>query len=128
MSAARTSDMTLARLRSSVARDRYSDYLPLVAWGEQEEAFLCIDDGWGYGWELIPSAYMFGHVHQALLGLLNIHFPEGTVLQLHSFADPLIAPALDAYQDLKVRDDPLIQASARHTADYLHAGRHGLVL
>lgn len=126
MSAAKTSDMTLARLRSSVARDRYSDYLPLVAWGEQEEAFLCIDDGWGYGWELIPSAYMFGHVHQALLGLLNIHFPEGTVLQLHSFADPLIAPALDAYQDLKVRDDPLIQASARHTADYLHAGRHGL--
>ncbi|HKT53259.1 MAG TPA: conjugal transfer protein TraC, partial [Caulobacteraceae bacterium] len=126
MSAAKTSDMTLARLRSSVARDRYSDYLPLVAWGEQEEAFLCIDDGWGYGWELIPSAYMFGHVHAALLGLLNIHFPEGTVLQLHSFADPLIAPALDAYQDLKVRDDPLIQASARHTADYLHAGRHGL--
>ncbi|WP_454887117.1 TraC family protein [Sphingomonas oryzagri] len=118
--------MTLARLRSSVARDRYSDYLPLVAWGKAEEAFLCIDDGWGYGWELIPSAYMFGHVHQALLGLLNIHFPEGTVLQLHSFADPLIAPALDAYQDLKVRDDPLIQASARHTVDYLHAGRHGL--
>ena len=126
MSAGRTSDMTHARLRSSVARDRYSDYLPLVAWGEQEEAFLCIDDGWGYGWELIPSAYMFGHVHAALLGLLNIHFPEGTVLQLHSFADPLIAPALDAYQDLKVRDDPLIQASARHTVDYLHAGRHGL--
>jgi conjugal transfer ATP-binding protein TraC len=118
--------MTLARLRASVARDRYSDYLPLVAWGEKEEAFLCIDDSWGYGWELVPSAYLFGHVHQALLGLLNIHFPEGTVLQLHSFADPLIAPALDAYQDLKVRDDPLIQASARHTVDYLHAGRHGL--
>jgi conjugal transfer ATP-binding protein TraC len=126
MSAAPTSDLTHARLRQSVGRDRYSDYLPLVAWGEEEQAFLCIDDGWGYAYELIPSAYLFGHVHASLLGLLNIHFPEGTILQLHTFADPLIAPALDAYQDLKVRDDPLIQASARHTVDYLHAGRHGL--
>ena len=126
MSARARSDLTLARLRSSVSRDRYSDYLPLVAWVEEHDAFLCIDDGWGYAWELVPSAYLFGHVHQALLGLLNVHFAQGTVLQLHSFADPLIAPTLDAYQDLKVRDDPLIQASARHTADYLLAGRHGL--
>ncbi|MDQ9783045.1 TraC family protein, partial [Serratia marcescens] len=68
-------DLSFAQLRQSVARDRFSDYLPLVAWDEDEEAFLCIDDGWGYGWELVPSAYMFAHVHQALLGLLNIHFP-----------------------------------------------------
>jgi len=118
--------MTLARLRQSVSRDSFSDFLPLVAWVEEEEAFLCIDDGWGYAWELVPSAYMFAHVHEALLGLLNVHFPEGTVLQLHSFADPLIDDALDAYLDLKTRPDPLIQASARRTFDYLRAGTAGL--
>lgn len=58
--------------------------------------------------------------------LLNIHFPDGTVLQLHTFADPLIDGALDAFLDLKTRDDPLIQASARHTHAYLSEGRHGL--
>ena len=118
--------LTFARLRRSVARDRFSDFLPLVAWDPAEEAFLCIDDGFGYAWELVPAAYMFAHVHQALLGLLNIHFPAGTVLQLHSFADPLIDPALDAYLDLKTRPDPLIQASAHRTASFLAGGRHGL--
>ena len=43
--------MTFERLRSSVSRDAYSDYLPMVAWVEEEEAFLCIDDGWGQAWE-----------------------------------------------------------------------------
>ncbi|WP_263588965.1 TraC family protein [Sphingopyxis sp. GC21] len=118
--------MTLARLRQSVSRDSYSDFLPLVAWVEEEGAFLTIDDGWGYSWELVPSAYMFAHVHEALLGLLNVNFPEGTVLQLQSFADPLIDDALDAYLDLKTRPDPLIQASARRTFDYLKAGTAGL--
>jgi conjugal transfer ATP-binding protein TraC len=114
--------LTFAGLQRAVARDAYSDFLPLVAWESQEEAFLCIDDGWGYAWELVPSAYMFAHVHGALQGLLNIHFPEGTVLQLHGFADPLIDHALDAFLDLKTRLDPLIQASARRTAEYLRAG------
>lgn len=120
------SGMTLARLRRSVERDSYSDYLPLAAWVEEEQAFLTIDDGWGYSWELIPSPYMFAHVHEALLGLLNVNFPEGTILQLQSFADPLIDDALDAFLDLKTRPDPLIQASARRTFDYLRAGTMGL--
>ena len=107
--------MTFERLRSSVSRDAYSDYLPMVAWVEEEEAFLCIDDGWGQAWELVPSAYLFAHVHQALLGLLNIQFATGRVVQLHCFADPLIDEALDAFLDLKSRPDPLIQASARRT-------------
>ena len=108
--------LSFAALRRHVARDSYSDHLPLVAWVEEEGAFLTIDDGWGYAWELVPSAYMFTHIHSALLGLLNIHFEPGTVLQIMSFADPLIDDALDAFLDLKTRDDPLIQASARRTA------------
>jgi len=118
--------MTFERLRSSVSRDAYSDYLPMVAWVEEEEAFLCIDDGWGQAWELVPSAYLFAHVHQALLGLLNIQFATGTVVQLHCFADPLIDDALDAFLDLKSRPDPLIQASARRTYAYLREGTGGL--
>jgi len=118
--------LTFARLQRSVAREAYSDFLPLVAWDSEEQAFICIDDGWAYGWELTPSAYMFAHVQQALTGLLNIHFPEGTVLQLHSLADPMIDQALDAFLDLKTRPDPLIQASARRMADYLRSGTDGL--
>lgn len=118
--------LTFGALQRSVARDAYSDFLPLVAWDEAEEGFLCVDDGWGYAWELMPAAYMFAHVHQALTGLLNVHFPEGTVLQLHCFADPLIDHALDAFLDLKTRPDPLIQASARRTARYLREGTQGL--
>ena len=118
--------LSYQRLRAAVTRDAYSDFLPMVAWVEEEEAFLCIDDGWGQAWELIPSAYLFAHVHQALLGLLNIHFAPGTVVQLHCFADPLIDDALDAFLDLKSRPDPLIQASARRTRDYLREGTQGL--
>ncbi len=118
--------MTIKRLRQSVSRDAYSDFLPMVSWVEEEEAFLTIDDGWGQAWELVPSAYLFAHVHQALLGLLNIQFGAGTVVQLHCFADPLIDQALDAYLDLKSRPDPLVQASARRTAQYLRGGTEGL--
>jgi conjugal transfer ATP-binding protein TraC len=118
--------ITLARLHRSVERDSYSDFLPLAAWVEEEQAFLTIDDGWGYAWELVPAAYLFAHVHEALLGLLNVNFPEGTILQLQSFADPLVEGALDAFLDLKIRPDPLIQASARRTFDYLQGGTMGL--
>lgn len=117
---------TIAGLRRSVRRDSFSDFLPLVAWEPETEAFLCIDDSWGHAWEVIPTAYMFAHVQGALQGLLNVHFPDGTVLQLHTFADPLIDDALDLFLDLKTRDDPLIQASARRTREYLSEGRHGL--
>ena len=123
---ASSSGLSYARLRNAVRRDSFSDYLPLVAWDDETEAFLCIDDTWGHAWELVPTAYMFGHVQSALQGLLNIHFPDGTVLQLHTFADPLIDDALDAFLDLKTRDDPLIQASARRAHAYLSEGRHGL--
>jgi|GEM_PF-3387258 len=122
----RQGGLSFKRMRSAVARDSYSDFLPLVAWDPESQAFLCIDDAWGHAWEIVPSAYMFAHVQGALQGLLNIQFPDGTVLQLHTFADPLIDDALDAFLDLKTRDDPLIQASARRTHDYLSAGRHGL--
>lgn len=118
--------LTFSNLQRSVARDRYSDFLPLVAWEPESEAFLCIDDGWGHAWELTPSAYMFAHVHQALVGLFNVAFAPGTVVQLHAFADPLIDDALDSFLDLKTRPDPLIQASARRTAEYLRAGTAGL--
>ena len=118
--------LTFSALRRGVSRDSFSDFLPLVAWEPEIEAFLCIDDGWGYAWELTPSAYLFSHVQASLQGLLNIHFPDGTVLQLHTFADPLIDAALDDFLDMKTRDDPLIQASARRAHAYLSAGRHGL--
>lgn len=121
-----SSNLTFSQMRNAVRRDSFSNHLPLVAWEPQTEAFLCIDDSWGQAWEIIPSAYMFAHVQASLLGLLNIAFPDGTVLQIHTFADPLIDAELDAFLDLKTRDDPLIQASARRTRDYLSEGRHGL--
>lgn len=126
MSASASSALTYSRLRSSVTRDSFSQFLPLLAWDKESEAFLCIDDTWGHAWEIEPAAYMFAHVQAALQGLFNIHFPDGSVLQLHTFADPLIDEALDAFLDLKLRDDPLIQASAMRTHAYLSAGRHGL--
>src|SRR3546814_15264742 len=69
---------------------------------------------------------MFSHVQGALQGLLNIHFPDGTVLQIHTFADPLIDDALDPFLDLKTPDDTLIQASAPYTPASLSVERHGL--
>ena len=125
-STAQRGGATFASLRRTVRRDSFSDFLPMVAWDAATEAFLCIDDSWGHAWEVIPTAYMFAHVQSALQGLLNVNFPDGTVLQLHTFADPLIDEALDLFLDLKTRDDPLIQASARRTREYLSKGRHGL--
>ena len=120
------SALSVARLRNAVRRDSFSDFLPLIAWDAATEAFLCVDDCWGHGWEITPSAYLFSHVQAAMQGLLNVQFPDGTVLQIHTFADPLIDEALDAFLTLKTRDDPLIQASARQTRAYLSEGRHGL--
>src|SRR3546814_14386782 len=89
--------LTFSDLHRAVARDRYSDFLPLVAWVEEEEAFLCIDDGWGCAWELTTAAYMFAHVHQALLGLFYVQIPETRVVQTTSSADTLCAHALAAH-------------------------------
>src|SRR3546814_15211770 len=54
--------LTFSDLHRAVARDRSSDFLPLVAWVEEEEAYRCIDAAWCYACELTPAADMFAHV------------------------------------------------------------------
>lgn len=118
--------LTFAELRGAVQRDRFSDFLPLVAWDEREKGFLLVDDSYGYGYELTPSAYMFPEVHHAVSGLLNVHFDKGTIVQLSVFADPEIDQMLEEYSDLKLRPDPLVQAAKKMTAEFLSEGRHGM--
>jgi conjugal transfer ATP-binding protein TraC len=64
------------RLRRSVERDSYSDFCRSPPGSRKSRRSSAIDDGWGYAWELCPTAYMFAHVHEALLGLLNVNFPK----------------------------------------------------
>lgn len=118
--------LTKKELDSFTYREKFSDYLPYIAYDREEKLYLCQDNTVGYLWECCPLTFAGEKTFTSLQGLLSGGYPKGTVLQVSLYADNYIKPYVDMYKSLKIRQDEVVKEVVTRYSEYLLGGVHGL--
>ena len=118
--------MKTKQIQSDANRDKFSDYLPYLAYDPEEKIYFNNDNSHSYIWECLPLIFSGTNTASAIAGLLRQEFPEGTVIQFMLYADPDISPILNSHLATKVRDDALIASTAENTVNFLQDATEGL--
>jgi len=114
-----------SELAAATRRNKFSDYLPYVAYDPETKVYLNNDDTVGMLWECAPTVFAGTKTVSSMEGLLRVPFPKGAVLQFILHADPHLDPILDAYQGTVKRDGELFRAVAQSLTDYFREGAKG---
>jgi len=89
-------------LQALLNRDEIADYLPYMAYDENSQYFLMQDSSLGFGLEINPIPYAGDAQINAIDSVINLAWPQDTVLQFILYADPFQEKILDLYD--KMRD------------------------
>jgi conjugal transfer ATP-binding protein TraC len=113
-------------LRAMTRRNKFSDYLPYMAYDPKTSTYINTDQTIGFIWESIPLVYAGKQTFDILEGIFNMGLPAGTVLQFTLYADPFILPYTHLYRSLKIRESRLMNTVADKTLEfYNQAGQKG---
>lgn len=119
--------LTHARLKKSLDRERFSDFLPVVTYDGESRTYLTQDNHPGYMWEVTPIPFGGTATKGILEGLLEISFPQGTAVQYSLFADPYVDPILERYRDKpRARSNQLIADNVESLIRHISEGRDGI--
>ncbi|MBI3803495.1 MAG: TraC family protein [Nitrospirae bacterium] len=118
--------LTTAELQSMTHRNKFSDYLPWLAYDEKTNLYYNSDETVGAIWECAPLAFAGSRTQTTLEALFRIDFPEGSILQFILYADDNIQPFLSAFRDHKKRESPIIQNTTRALCEFFSKGTTGM--
>lgn len=118
--------LTYRELEDAVRRNRFSDYLPWVAYDPETKVYLNIDNTIGYLFECLPLCYAGESTFSTIEGLLGTSIPRGSIIQFVLFADPWIEDIIDSFKSLKVRDDSLVRRCTEELSSFYLSGKKGL--
>jgi len=114
------------QLKKMTERDKFSDYLPYIAYDTAARTYHNADGSLGIIWECLPLWFAGESTAKTLSGLFRSGIPIGSVMQFILFADPHTKPIRDAFLKLKTTKDPLLKRSMEEFAKYLESGKDGL--
>ncbi|TYO96789.1 conjugal transfer ATP-binding protein TraC [Geothermobacter ehrlichii] len=114
-----------SEMAAAVRRNRFSDYLPYVAYDPDSKTYLNSDDTLGMLWECVPLTFAGERAVLSMEGLLRVPFPKGAILQFILHADPHIDPILDAYKCTIRREGELFMAVAEALTEHFRRGAEG---
>ncbi|MFY9270803.1 MAG: TraC family protein [Candidatus Manganitrophaceae bacterium] len=117
--------LTLRDLSTETYRNKFSDYLPWVAYDDRSKIYSNIDETDGFVWECTPLAFAGEKTVSILEGLFRI-FPDGTVLQFILCADPYIDPFLEMFKRTKTRAHPIIEKTTAAVCQFFKEGTGGI--
>lgn len=118
--------MTQRDLRSMTRRDRFSDYLPWLAYDEESSVYCNIDGTNGFIWECNPLSFVGEKSLFTLEGLFRLGLPPGSVMQFILYADSYIEPFVKAYRESKMRDLPIVREATANYAAFFEKGADGM--
>lgn len=118
--------MTNNELNKMSARNKFSDYLPWIAYDPKTKTYHNTDDTIGYIWECVPLAFASDKTMFILEGLFRMGLPEKSVLQFILFADPHIKPFLDAYKRNSIRENTVVSAASESFSNFISNGVEGM--
>jgi len=120
----REGGLTHRQLRNMTRRNRFSDYLPYVAYEPEAQMYINIDQTMGFIWECAPLVYGGEDTYRILEGLFTLGLPDGAILQFTLYADPYVLPTTAAFKALKTRRSALIDTVAARTTAHLEQAAH----
>lgn len=118
--------LTHKDLAKSTERDKFSSYLPWVAYDDEEKLYWNVDETVGYAWELSPLYFSGESTIRTIEGISRIPVNDSAVVQFIFYADPKIDPLLERFKALKVRNNDVIKEGAHRIAEYYREGASGL--
>jgi len=118
--------LTKALLGKMTERDKFSSYLPYVAYDSDTHTYHNADGSKGLIWECTPLWFAGEATAKTLTGLFRSGIPEGSVMQFIMFADPYVKPIVDLFLKSKTSDDPLLKRSMEEYAKFILNGTEGL--
>ncbi|MFZ2633653.1 MAG: TraC family protein [Desulfosalsimonadaceae bacterium] len=118
----RNGGLTHGQLEKMSFRNRFSDFLPYIAYDAETKVYINTDDTIGFLWECMPLVYADQSSFEGLRGLFTASLPDKSVLQFMLFADPYIKPIMDRYQELRTRDMDVIQAATKSVHQFISDG------
>ena len=115
--------MTVRQLLKLSERNQFSNYLPYLAYDDERELYYNQDDTFGYILEIPPISFMGTDTVNMLKSLYSV-VPDESVFQFILFADPYIDFILEAYKNLKTRQDEfsLIKEATERYSHFLKEG------
>ena len=118
--------LTKGELLALSERDKFSDYLPWVAYQNDSKIFYNVDNTVGFMWECAPVLFSGESTVKTLEGLFRVHLPESAIMQFILHADPYVDPVLDAFKRMSYRDEPLLQEVTEHVTKFYKDGVFGM--
>lgn len=118
--------LTHAGLDKLTYRNKFSDYLPYIAYDEESGIYLNTDNTIGRIWECSPVNFAGEKTIQTLEGLFKIGLPEKTLMQFILYADDYIEPIVEAHMHTLVRDNEILAKTKERFGKFLLDGKKGV--
>ncbi len=119
--------LTNGKLEKMSFRNRFSEFLPYLAWDEETRVYVNTDNTIGFLWECTPLVYADPSSFDGLRGLFTASIPDKSVLQFIMYADPHVTPTLDRYRQLRTRKMDVIDAATHSVNNFIADGaEHGI--
>jgi len=120
-----TLGLTRSLLGKMTERDKFSAYLPYVAYDRKTCTYHNADGSRGFIWECVPLWFSNENIARTLTGLFRLSLPQGSVMQFILYADPYVKPLIDRFKSLHNTDHPLLKRSMNEYAKFLMEGTKG---
>ena len=118
--------VTVGELQDLLYHNKFSDYLPWLAYDPEERLYHNTDNTVGIVWECTPLVFSAEKTLQMPDALLRLPLPPMSVLQFLLHADSNIKPILEAYRALRPAEDPLIRDAVENYCRFLETSTQGL--
>jgi conjugal transfer ATP-binding protein TraC len=118
--------ITKMELMAQVDRDKFSEFLPWVAYDRDTFRYANIDNTVGFAWEYAPMFFAGESTTKTLEGLFRANLPEGSIMQFVLAADPHLDPILDRYAGTKRRQSKLIRDVTKNLYRFFRDARSGM--
>lgn len=114
--------LSFADLRKMTYRNKFSDFLPYIAYDFEKDIYFNADNTIGFLWECKPLVYAGKDIFNTLRGLFTASIPDGSVLQFMLYADQDVKPLLDEYKSIRSSKSEIINKTTNQVYDFLKQG------
>jgi conjugal transfer ATP-binding protein TraC len=118
--------LTKLELEGQIDRDRFSNFLPWVAYDRDTQQYLNVDNTIGFMWECAPMFFAGDQTTKTLEGLFRVALPEGSIMQFVLAAEPNVHPFLSEFAATKERTSELTEKLTDKLCTYFGDGVNGM--